>query len=53
MSIEDFIITLYLKVNQEIGDQPKRSDAKLYPDEVLTLALLYVIKGKSQSYFYR
>ena len=34
-------------------DVPKRSDAKLYPSEVVTLALLFALKGVGNRSFYR
>jgi len=34
-------------------DVPKRADAKLYPSEVVTLALLFALKGVGNHAFYR
>jgi hypothetical protein len=45
MTTQDFIITLFCAVDQEMLQIPKRPDAKLYPSEVVTLALLYALKG--------
>ena len=53
MTTQDFIIALFCAVDQEMLDVPKRSDAKLYPSEVVTLALLWAIKGGSSRAFYR
>jgi hypothetical protein len=53
MTTPDFIIALFCAVDQEMRDVPKRSDAKLYPSEVVTLALLYAIKGGGGRAFYR
>jgi hypothetical protein len=44
MTTQDFIIALFYAVNQEMLEVPKHPDAKLYPSEVVTLALLFAIK---------
>ena len=36
-----------------MADVPKHSQSKLYPSEILTLGLLFVIKGVSERAFYR
>ena len=46
MTTPDFIIALFYAVDQEMLDVPKHPDAKLYPSEVVTLALLFAIKVK-------
>ena len=53
MTTQDFIIALFCAVDQEMLEVPKRSDAKLYPSEVVTLALLFAIKGGGTRAFYR
>ena len=53
MTTQDFIITLFCAVDQEMLSIPKRPDAKLYPSEVVTLALLYALKGGGTRAFYR
>lgn len=53
MTTQDFIIALFCAVDQEMLDVPKRPDAKLYPGEVVTLALLSAIKGGGTRAFYR
>ena len=45
MTTQDFIIALFYAVDQEMLDVPKRPDAKLSPSEVVTLALLFAMKG--------
>jgi hypothetical protein len=45
MTTPDFIIALFYAVDQEMLEVPKHPDAKLYPSEVVTLALLHAIKG--------
>jgi hypothetical protein len=53
MTTQEFIIALFYAVDQEMLDVPKRPDAKLYPSEVVTLALLLAIKGGGRRAFYR
>jgi len=53
MTTPDFIIALFYAVDQEMLDVPKHPEAKLYPSEVVTLALLYAVKGGGMRAFYR
>jgi hypothetical protein len=53
MTTQDFIIALFCQVDQEMTVVPKRPDAKLYPSEVVTLALLFALKGVGTRAFYR
>lgn len=53
MSTEDFIIELFCCVDDEMLDVPKHPQAKLYPSEVVTLALLFALKGVGNRAFYR
>jgi hypothetical protein len=52
MTTVDFITELFIKVDDEIDDD-KHPQAKLYPSEVVTLALLYALKGSGQLAFWR
>ncbi len=45
MSTEDFIIDLFIRVDSVVGDLPKHPDAHLYPSELVTLGLLFALKG--------
>ena len=45
MTTEDFIIKLFCRVDEQMLDASKHSQAKLYPSEVVTLALLFALKG--------
>ena len=45
MTTEHLIIAIFCQVDHTIGHLPKHSQAKLYPSELLTLALLYALKG--------
>ena len=53
MSTEDFITELYVKVHDLVKDVPKHSQASLYPCEVVTLAILFSLKGVGNRAFYR
>ena len=53
MTTPDFIIALFYAVDQEMLDVPKHPEAKLYPSEVVTLALLLAVKGGGMRAFYR
>ena len=52
MTTEDFITELFFRVDDKLTEQNKNhkhSQAKLYPSEVVTLALLYALKGCARS----
>ena len=53
MSTEDFIIELFLRVDSMMVDVPKHPQAHLYPSEIVTLALLFALKGVGPRPFYR
>jgi hypothetical protein len=53
MSTVDFIIDLFCRVDEAMLDVPKHPQAKLYPSEIVTLALLYALKGVGPRPFYR
>jgi hypothetical protein len=53
MTTVDFIIELFCPIDEKIDDSQKHSQAKLYPSEVVTLALLYALSGKGQRAFWR
>ena len=53
MCTEDFITELFCRIDQQMRDVPKHPQAALYPGEVVTLALLFAIKGVGNRAFYR
>jgi hypothetical protein len=53
MSTEDFIIGLFIRVDSMMRGVPKHPDAHLYPSEVVTLGLLFALKGDGPRRFYR
>lgn len=53
MTTIDFIIALFCRVDEQLQEVQKHSQAKLYPSEVVTLALLYVLKGSGTRAYWR
>jgi len=53
VSTEDFIIELFCRVDDATKSISKHSQAKLYPSEIVTLALLFVLKGVGNRAYYR
>ena len=53
LSDEDFTIELFCRVDDQMKNAPKQVQANLYPSEVVTLALLFSLKGNGNRAFYR
>jgi hypothetical protein len=53
MTTVDFILELFCQVDDQLGAVKKHSQAQLYPSEVVTLALLFALKGSGQRAFWR
>jgi hypothetical protein len=53
MTTEDFIIGLFCRIDDRMKSIPKHSQANLYPSEIVTLAVLFAIKGVGDRAFYR
>jgi len=53
MVMEDQIIALYCRIDDAMKDITAHAQAKLAPSEIVTLAVLFAIKGKGQRAFYR
>ena len=53
MTTEDFITELFCQVDDQMPNQRKHSQARLWPSEVVTLGLLHAIKGVGNRAFYR
>jgi len=53
MSTLDFITELFSNIDDALQDVPKHSQAKLYPSEVVTIAILFALKGGHSRAFYR
>jgi len=52
MTQEDFITALFVRVDEKLSDCKKSKHAKLHPSEVVTLCLLFCLKGISARRFY-
>lgn len=53
MPTDEILIRLFLIVDERLGNIKKRSDARLYASEVVTLGLLFALKGGRYRAFYR
>lgn len=53
MTTEDFLIWLFCVVDDRLGRQRKHPQARLWPSELVTIGLLFALKGSSFRSFYR
>jgi hypothetical protein len=53
MTTENFITELFCRIDDSMKDIPKHPQANLYPSEVVTLAVLFALKGAGDRAFYR
>jgi hypothetical protein len=53
MPTEELVIGVFCMIDAELGLVKKHSQAKLYPSEVVTLMLLFAMKGGHYRAFYR
>jgi len=53
MNTQDFITELFCRIDDALQEVPKHSQATLYPSEVVTIALLFALKGGHGRAFYR
>jgi hypothetical protein len=53
MTTEDFISELFYRVDEAMKALPKHPQASLWPSEVVTLGVLFALKGGSTRAFYR
>jgi hypothetical protein len=53
MTTEDFIIELFCRIDDAMKGIEKHSQAVLYPSEVVTLGILFALKGVGNRAFYR
>lgn len=53
MSAEEILLRLFLIVDLALVDVKKRSDAHLYPSEIVTIGLMFSLKGGKYRPFYR
>jgi hypothetical protein len=48
----DFIIELFCRVDDEMKEVKKHSQAQMYPSEIITLGIIFALKGKGSRAFY-
>jgi len=53
MTTEDFISELFYRIDETMKDLPKHPQASLWPSEVVTLGVLFALKGVGNRTFYR
>ena len=53
MTTQDIIIQIFCLVDDRMGPMSKHSQAKLYPSEVVTIGILFALKGGHFRAFYR
>ena len=53
MSSKDFITELFCRIDDAMRGVQKHSQANLYPSEIVTLGILFALKGVSERAFYR
>lgn len=53
MTTLDFITELFCRVDDAMSDVPKHAQARLYPSEIVTLGILFALKGVGPRAFYR
>lgn len=52
MTTEDMIYHLFYEIDNQMPALPKHAQAKLYPGELVTLGVLYALKGGHFQAFY-
>jgi hypothetical protein len=53
MTTEEIITSIFIEVDDTLPALKKHSQAKLYPSELVTIGLLFALKGVSFRAFYR
>ena len=53
MTTEDFITEPFCRIDDAMSDLPKHPQAKLYPSEIITLEVLFALKGVGNRQLYR
>ena len=53
MTTELIIILIFCAVDKGLGEVPKERNAKLYPSEIVTIGILFALKGGRFRAFYR
>ena len=50
MTTEDFIITLFCEIDEQLGPLPKNPQATLWPSEIVTIGVLFALKGGTRGF---
>ncbi len=53
MTTEDIILHIFCLVDDSLPDIPRHSQAKIYPSELVTIGILFALKGVFFRAFYR
>jgi hypothetical protein len=53
MTTEDIILHIFCLVDDSMPDIPRNSQAKIYPSELVTIGILFALKGGFFRAFYR
>lgn len=53
MTTEDFIIELFCRIDDAMKETAKHAQSNLYPSEIVTLGVLFALKGVGNRAFYR
>ena len=53
MTTEDFIIELFCRIDDQMRDMARHSQAGFYPSELVTIGVLIALKGVGGRAFYR
>ena len=53
MPTDEIIIRVFIIVDDKMLDVKKRTDAHLYPSEIVTIGLIFSLKGGKYRPFYR
>ena len=53
MTTEDFITDLFCRIDDVMKDVPKHPQSLLFPSEIITLGVLFALKGGGSRAFYR
>jgi hypothetical protein len=53
MTTEDFISELFYRVDEAMKEFPKHPLANLWPSEIVTVGILFALKGRGNRAFYR
>ncbi len=53
MTTEEFIIAVFCVIDDRMPNTPKHAQVKLYPSELVTIGVLFALKGGYFRAFYR